>query len=120
LLGDVVSVDKVVIAIGVEMMVKDEGSVHEGTGVHKTASLLDNHALKVKDENSIENLECEGTLPSKNHDLFVSYLIGITHVGRDPVSLIAILLFNELPSVALDIVDLNDINNALLIDSPTE
>ena len=50
---------KDVIAISVETPVEDQGCVHEGTGVDKTAPLLDLHFLDVKYEASIEDLECQ-------------------------------------------------------------
>ena len=64
-----------VIAIGVETVAEDERRVHERAGVNQTASLVDLHALHVEDEHSVEDLEGQSALASKDHDFLLSDLV---------------------------------------------
>ena len=64
-----------VVTIGVETVVEDKWRVHERTRIHETASLVDLHALHVKDEDSVEDLEGQSTLASEDHDFFLSDLV---------------------------------------------
>ena len=64
-----------VVTVGVETVSEDERRVHERAGVYQTASLVDLHALHVEDEYSVEDLEGQGALASKDHDFLLSDLI---------------------------------------------
>ena len=79
---------KDVIAVGVETPIENQWRVHKGTGVDKTAPLLDLHLLHVKHEASIEDLKRQRRLSTKYQDFVLRYLVCESHVGRHPLCLI--------------------------------
>ena len=101
-------------------MVEYKRGIHEGAWIHKWSSFLDAHSLKIEDKATVENLERQRTLSSKDHDLFVRDLVGIAHVSRNPFGLVAATSWNLLPGIALNVIDLDCVNYSLLIYSSTE
>ena len=73
------------------------------------------HLFDVKYEHSVEDLERDSTLSSKDHDLLLSNLVGQAHIGRHPFSFVSSWRLNLLPYVSLDIVDFDYINNSFLV-----
>jgi hypothetical protein len=111
-------VDIDVISVGVETLVEDEGRVHEGTGVHETALLCECHLLNVKDETPIEDLEGQCALTAEYHYLFVSDLVGDTHVGWNPLLLVNCWQLS--PNVSLNVITLHSVHDSLLVNSPSK
>lgn len=101
-------------------MIEYERCIHERAWVDQASSFLDDHAFEIEDENSIKDLEGEGTLTSKDHDFFVSDLVSVAHVGGNPFGFVTDARRNLLPSIFLDIIDFNYINDSSLIHSAAE
>jgi hypothetical protein len=120
LLRNVVSVDVDVVSICIEGVVEHKGSVHERAWVHQGSSFLDLHSLEVEDEDSIEDLEGQSALSSEDHDFLVSDLVGVAHVGWDPLSFVDVARLNLLPGIFLDVINFDSIDNTLLVNSATE
>jgi hypothetical protein len=74
-LGDVVAVNVDIVTIRVEVVVENERRVHERARVNKTSPFLDFHFLNVEDKTSVEYLESDRALSSKQNDLVVSNLV---------------------------------------------
>lgn len=109
-----------IISVSIQGMVENQRCVHERARVHHGSAFFDDHAFKVEDKDSIEDLERKSTLSSEYHDLLICDLIGIRHVSWDPLSLIAAPSRNFLPRVLFNIIYFNGIDNSLLIDSSSE
>lgn len=60
----------------VHVATKDKRGVHEAARIDEFAFLSDLHLLHVKHEDTAEDLECDGTLSTKDQDFIVSHLIG--------------------------------------------
>ena len=120
MLGDVVAVYVDIVTIGVEVVIEYERRIHEGAWVNKTAPFLDFHFLNVEDKTSVENLESDRALSSKQNDLVVRYLVSQTHVGRNPLGLVDLRVVNLLPHIAGYVVDFDGVNNTLLINASTK
>ena len=117
---DVVAMDVDVITVSVEASIEDERSVHEGAGVNKTSMFTHAHLFDVKHITPVEDLEHHGTLATEYHDLLLSYLMGQTHVGGHPVALVNHGSLDLLPDITFDVVALDGVNDALLVDSTSE
>jgi hypothetical protein len=78
------------------------------------------HALDVKHEAPIEDLEGERWLATENKDFVLSYLVGKTHVGGDPARFIDERAWNLLPHITRNVIALNSINDLLLVDAAAE
>ena len=97
LLRDMILVDIDIVSVSIQGMIEYQRCVHKGARIDHGAALFDNHAFKVKDKDSIEDLERKSTLSSEYHDLLICDLISIRHVSRDPLRLIATASRNFLP-----------------------
>ena len=78
-------------------MAKDKRRVHERARVNQAASLVDLHALHVEDKNTVEDLEGQSALASKDHDFLLGYLISQRHVTWNPLGLVTDRAWNLLP-----------------------
>ena len=99
MLRDIVAVDIHIVSISVEIVVEDKGRVHKGTRVNKTSSFLDLHLFNVEDKTSVEYLESDRALSSKQNDLIVRNLVSQTHVGWHPIRFVDLQVLNLLPHI---------------------
>jgi hypothetical protein len=99
-LGDIVAVDINIVSVSVEIVVEDKGRIHEGTRVNKTSSFLYFHLFNVEDKTSVEYLESDRALSSKQNDLIVCNLISQTHIGWHPIHFVDLQVFNLLPHIS--------------------
>jgi hypothetical protein len=118
LLWNRVLVDVDVVSESVQRVVEDQGGVHKAAGVDQSTLLHNSHLLDVEKEAPIEDLEGQSTFASEDQNFFVGNLVGQAHVGWDPLGLFAVC--DVLPNVPLDVVNLNDVNNLLLVNSAAE
>ena len=109
-----------IVSVSIQGMIEYQRCVHKGARIDHGAAFFDNHAFKVKDKDSIEDLERKSTLSSEYHDLLICDLISIRHVSRDPLRLIATASRNFLPRVLFNIIDYIGFDNSLLIDSSSK
>lgn len=100
MLRDVVAVHIDIVSVSVEIVVKDKGRVHKRTRVNKTSSFLDFHLFNVEDKTSVEYLESDRALSSKQNDLIVCNLISQTHIRWNPINFVHLQVFNLLPHVS--------------------
>jgi hypothetical protein len=113
-------VDVDIISVSIQGMVEYQRCIHKRARVHHGATFFDHHAFKVKDEDSIKDLERKCALSSKYHDLLICHLKSIRHVSWNPLSLITTTSWNFLPRVLFNIIDFNGVYNPLLIDSSSK
>ena len=85
LLSDVILMNVDVITKCVHVATKHKRCVHEAARIHEFAFLSDLHLLDVQYKHSAEDLECDGTLSTKDQDFIVSDLISKAHVSRNPL-----------------------------------
>lgn len=109
-----------VVSKGVERVVEYQGLVHEGALVHQAASLDDLHLFKVQHKDTIKDVVGNRTLASEDHDLLLSDLVGETHVGGHPQTLVLGRQLQLLPHVPLDVIDFDCVYNHLLVYSATD
>ena len=114
--GDIVAVHVDIVTIGVKGVVKNERRVHERTGIDKTSPFLDFHFLNVEDKTSVEYLERDRALSSKQNDFVVRDLVSKPHVGWHPLRLVDLRVVNFLPNIPRNVVDLNRVNYSLLVN----
>lgn len=120
MLGDVVAVNVDIVTIRIEVVVENERRVHERARVNKTSPFLDFHFLNVEDKTSVEYLESDRALSSKQNDLVVSNLVSESHIRWNPLALVDLRVVNLLPHIAGYVVNLNGVDNPFLINAPTE
>jgi hypothetical protein len=78
------------------------------------------HFLYVKHIAPVEDLEHYCALSTENHDFFLSDLMSETHIGRHPIALVYHRGLDLLPNIAFDIVALDSVYNAFLVNSSSE
>ena len=81
---NIVAVHVNVVAVRVQRPVEHEWGVHEGAGVDKTAVLAHAHLLDVENVAAVEDLEEDGRLSTKDHDLLVCDLMCESHIRGHP------------------------------------
>lgn len=65
-------------------------------------------------------MESHGTLPTEQDDLIVRNLVGQTHVGGHPLSLVHLGSLDLLPSIPRDVIHLHSVHYLLLVYPSTK
>lgn len=109
-----------VIAIGIETVIEDQWRVHKRTRIHQAASLTNLHLLNIEYEAAVENVESHSTFPTEEQNLVIGDLMGQAHIGGHPLRFVDFWRCNFLPYVTTDVITLDGIDDAFLIDSTSK
>ena len=109
-----------VIAIGIETVIEDQWCVHKRTRIHQAASLTNLHLFNIEYEAAVENVESHSTFPTEEQNLVIGDLMGQAHIGGHPLRFVDFRSCNFLPYVTTDVITLDGIDDAFLIDSTSK